>query len=193
MPTLDNKTIAKLTLEAFGGSNQARVFNYLDDNEVLTIPILTCPDMPQPGFTSYATIGLSDYQMFQDNIEFTTRLEIVGVGNSDITWFSNVLSTCAFYVMRSGWLCCPGSVLQDVVRLYSPSSEFRHMYFTSPFYWEDSLKTIQLETKQVSWLLAFPITDEEYQYLKINGDNEFENLLETNDADVFNLNRESVI
>jgi antitoxin YqcF len=191
--TNENKVLAKIALEAFRGSDQSRVFNYLDNDEILSIPILICPDSPEEGITSYSTIGLSDYPMLQNGVEFPVRLEIIGVGDSNDSWFANVLSTCAFYIMRSSWLCCPGTVLQDVVNLYSRDSSLQHIYFTSPFFWENLSKTTELETKNVSWLLALPISDSEYQYLKKNGDNEFEELLESTDVNIFNLKRSSIL
>jgi len=177
----------------FGDKPNARVVEYLDDDESLRIPILICPDSPLENFTTYATIGLSDYPMYQNNREFPSRLEIISVGNTGLEWFPNVVSTAAFYIMQNRWLCHPGGTLLNVLNDYALNLDLIHLYFTSPFLWQEELKTLQLETKMVSWLLAIPITDAEYKYIKDYGNEKFEDLLEKSEIDVFDMNRHSAI
>ena len=191
MATEENKKLARLAAAAFGG--KPSVIEYLDDSETLSVDILSCADRPSPGVTSYSTLGLSDFPMFQDDKEFHVRLEILGGCDTDVDWFANVLSSTAFYIMRTGWLCHPGAVLQNAVHQYASDLAVRHLYFTAPFLWEDKLKTVQLETKKVAWLLSLPITDAEYRYCKKHGDDKFEELLERHDVDIFDINRSSVV
>lgn len=189
MATKENKELAKFALSAFGGT--PRVTNYFDDNNH-SVDVLACANRPDEGVTSYCTLGLSDHPMFQGEQEFPIRLEMVGACASDVTWFANMLSTSAFYVMQRGWLCRPGVVLQNSVDLYAPSLTLKHLYFTVPFLWDDKLKTVQLETKKVAWLLAVMITDGEYQYIKDQGDEAFEELLERTGVDIYDIDRQSV-
>ena len=189
----NNKILAKIMHKAFGSQPNARVVEYLNDDETLKIPMLICPDHPQRNLTAYATIGLSDYSMYQDNREFPTRLEIIGIGNTDVRWLPSALSTAAFYIMKEKWLCHPGTTLVDVLNNYAVDSDLKHLYFTAPFLWETDLKTIKLATKQVGWLLAIPITNSEYEYRKQNGDDKFEELMEANDVNAFDLTRKSVV
>jgi hypothetical protein len=193
MPTDENKMLAKFMRNTFGINPNARIVDYLNEDESTSIPILSCPESPYKGLTTYATIGLSDYPMYHDNKEFDLRVEIVGVGDSSIDWFPNILSTSAFYVIQKGWLYSPGAVVENLVSMYEANTELKHIYFTSPFLWSEQLKTLQLETKKVAWLLSILITDSEYQYLKQHGSDKFEELLEERDADVFNIARNSVI
>jgi len=192
MPTDENKMLAKFIRNTFGANPNTRIINYLNEDESTSIPILSCPESPYKDLTAYATVGLSDYPMYQDNKEFDVRVEIVGVCDSSIEWFPNILSTSAFYVIQKGWLCCPGAVLKNVVNMYDSSTELKHIYFTSPFLWQEQLKTLQLETKKVAWLLSILVTDAEYNYIKQHGADKFEDLLEESDADVFNIARHSV-
>lgn len=57
----ENKILAKFMHKIFGNNPNASVINYLNDDESLCIPILSCPKNPCEGFTTYATVGLSDY------------------------------------------------------------------------------------------------------------------------------------
>jgi antitoxin YqcF len=46
------------------------------------------------------------------------------------------------------------------------------------------LKTLDCGTKKVSWLLAVPISESEYSYLKAHGGQALESLLEERRVDV---------
>lgn len=197
MATPENKALAKYVLNIFGGTPNVK--EYLDEEEKLSIDLLSCPytdpdtEEKLKEVTYYCTLGLSDYPMHQDGKEFAVRLEIVGACYKDVKWFPNTLATSAFYVIKKGWLCRPGVVLSNIVHMYEPTSKLQHLYFTAPFLWENELKTIQLETKKVSWLMAIPITDSEYKYLQQYGDEKFEELLQENEIDICDIERESIV
>ena len=74
---------------------------------------------------------------------------------------------------------------------FLPSTTVPHLYFSAPFLWESSLKTLDCGTKKVSWLLAVPISDAEYEYLIEHGDSALEDLLEKQRIDIFDLTRSS--
>jgi hypothetical protein len=193
MPTDENRMLAKLINSAFGSKQNTRIVEYLNEDNSLQIPILICPSSPSEDSTIYATVGLSDYSMYQDGHEFPTRLEIISAGNTDIDWLPNVISTAAFYIVQKRWLCCPGAILVNALKGYVFDSDLKHLYFTVPFLWQDELKVVQLRTKKVTWLLAIPITDAEHEYCKKHGDEKFEEMLERNRVNVFDLTRHSVI
>lgn len=194
MATDENKMLAKFMRNVFGGHPNTRVVNYLNSDDSINIPLLICPEHPRENLTTYATIGLSDYPMYDDceEEEFPVRLEIISVGNSNIDWFPNILATCAFYLMQEGWLYSPGSVLKNIANTYESDIQFKHIYFTNPFLWEE-LKVLELETKKIAWLLCILISDSECNYREQNGSEKFENLLQEKGADVFNLERDSVL
>ena len=195
MATKENKMLAKFMRDTFGGNtNAATVFTYKKNDESLSIPILSCPESPWEGFKTYATIGLSDYPMYDDgeDEEFHVRLEIIGVSTSDIDWFPNILATCGFYLIQEGWLFSPGYVLKNIAPVYDPDIQLKHVYFSEPFVWEE-LHPLQLETKKVAWLLCILISDAECDYREQNGSDKFETLLESNDVQIFDLARKSVL
>jgi hypothetical protein len=191
MATSENKKLARHVLGAFGG--KPVVTEYYSDDRQFALDILECSDCPHPGTTSYSTLGLSDHPMRQDGKEFPVRVELVAACDSNVEWFPNVISTAAFYIMRSGWLCSPGKVLQNALHMYDPSHALRHLYFTAPSLWQGQLETVQLETKKVAWLLAVPIAEPEYEFLQKYGDERFEDLLEGCEVDIFNIKRSSLL
>lgn len=192
MATNENKTLAKFMRNTFAYTPNVSVVNHLNNDDSLGIHIIHCPESPSEGLTTYATVGLSDYPMYQDNEEFHVRLEIIGVCDSDIDWFPNILATCAFYLIQEGWLFSPGAVLKNIVNIYDSETQLKHIYFTSPFLWE-KLHTLQLKSKKVAWLLCILISDAECDYREQNSSDKFEDLLEKSNTDVFNVARHSVI
>jgi hypothetical protein len=190
--TSEHKAIANHVRNAFGGS--CEVTEYSHDHLLIRVDILQCPNRPDPGVTSYSTIGLSDTPMMYEGEEYPVRLEMVGASytrEDDV--FARILSTAAFSVMRTHWLVAPGTVLPNVVREYLPSSQVPHLYFTAPFIWEDKLTTLDLPKKPVAFLFAMPISEAEYQYRLEYGDEAFEKVLEKSNIDIYDLERPSTI
>lgn len=66
------------------------------------------------------------------------------------------------------------------------------IYFASPFLWE-GIQGHELNNHAVAWLLVIPISDAEFDYLRYNGDEAFEELLEQSEVDFSDIYRNSVI
>ncbi|MFN7949732.1 MAG: suppressor of fused domain protein [Blastocatellia bacterium] len=187
----ENRMIARYVATVFGGT--PRVADYADRSEQLTVGILDCRDRPREGVTSYSTIRLSDHPMQWGEREFPVRLELAGVCANTAEYFPNVLASAAFCIMRSEAVYHPGTVMPDYVRLSFAAATLPHLYLTAPFLWENELTMLDCGTKKVSWLLAMPISEPEYSYLKQYGDEALERLLEAQHADVTNPERPSVV
>ena len=186
----DNKAIARRLADVFGGRPSVR--EYLHDALPLKIDILSCENQPQEGVTSYGTIGLSDSSLNWGDGEFETRIELCGAINSSVKYFPNILTSAAFNIIRSKIVCHPGIYMENYVKEYYPETKLPHLYFTSPFIWEQ-LKSITLDKKMVTWLLCFPISQTEAEFLHREGDDKFEDLLELREVDIFDINRESAV
>lgn len=183
--------IARYVAAVFGGT--PRVADYADRLEQLTVGILDCRDRPRAGVTSYSTIRLSDHPMKWGDGEFPVRLELAGVCANTADYFPNLLASAAFCMLRSEAVYHPGTVLPDYVRQAFDATQLPHLYLTAPFLWESELTMLDCETKKVSWLLAMPISESEYAYLKQHGEQALERLLEAQHADVTNPDRPSVV
>jgi len=190
-PSEENKVIARMLLAAVGGN--PRVMEYRDEGEQNCIDLMIVPDRPVPGVTTIASIGLSDTTLRLRGEEYPTSVEILGCSNSRVEFFPNVISTVAFYVIKNGWFCAPGVIYPDIVSMYYPGSPMKHMYFTAPFIWENSLITTELNSKTVSFLLVIPISEQERQYAVENGPLEMERQLERIGIDTFDFFRESAL
>lgn len=187
----DNKLIARHAAKAFGGKPQ--VVAHWDDENEHSVDILSCPDAPAPGLTSFSTVTLSDSPLIQQGREFPVRIELVGACDTEVEAFANVLCTAALFVMKDGWFCRPGAVFETMVSMYRLSDSMEHLYFTAPSHWPELNTTLALSTKKVTWLWAIPISDAESRYIAKHGDDRFESLLEESNADVFDIHRTSII
>lgn len=188
--TNDIKIIAQKVLKAIGGT--PKVIEYLDRDETSKIPIFIGENRPYQEIVSYATIGLSDYSIGLkiDNKEL--RVEFIGACETYYDEFVNIVSTCAFNIINDHYSCEPGTVYPNVVSMYYPNLEMKHIFFTTPFLWE-GLEGIETADNYISWLMMIPISDKEFDYLRKNGSDKLEDLFEENQIDIFDLSRKSII
>ncbi|CRK84568.1 suppressor of fused domain protein [Neobacillus massiliamazoniensis] len=177
----ENKVIARTALNAFEG--KPKVFKYWDDNNISSVDILSCEDRNFEGILSYATLGLSDFSIGYEGNRIPLRAELVGA--SDFECFPNIIN--------SKFECSLGTIFKGVIEMYLPDRHMKHILFLSPFLWENKLKTIKFEKKQVAWLMAIPISEEEKNYADKNGLKALEELFDENQINIFDLERTSVI
>ena len=91
------RTVMRTELAAFGGERRLRRF--YNDDESVSLDLLSCADRPEPGVTSWGTIGLSEYPSgFRSAAGVAIRCELVGEMASSVTTFGNMLAACAFNV-----------------------------------------------------------------------------------------------
>ena len=185
----ENKVLARTALNAFEG--KPNVSKYWDENNKSSVDILSCELKNIEGILSYSTLGLSDFSVGYEENRIPLRVEIVGASNFD--YLPNILATCAFNIINSKFDCSFGTIFKDVVKMYLPNSPMKHILFLSPILWEDKLKTIKFEKKQVTWLMAIPISEEEKNYVDNNGLKDLEELFDENQINILDLERASVI
>lgn len=170
-----------------------KVVAYYDKNKTSKIDIYIGVDRPDFGISTYSTIGLSEHSIALNSKNGEDiRVEFIAICNSDIIEFPNILATCAFNIINDKYSCRPGTVYPNIVNEYYNDIEMKHIYFTSPFLWDD-LKSLEIDNKFITWLMAMPISDNEFDFLKTNGSDALEDLLEKNSVDVFDINRKSIV
>ncbi|CAD0225817.1 suppressor of fused domain protein [Chryseobacterium sp. JV274] len=160
------------------------------------IDILTCDDQLYSKIKFCGTIGVSDYPNkieMKDSSFKNIPIELLIGGYKEFELLSNILSTAGFYITKNGWECQPGSVFMRIIEMYYETSEMKHIMFVSPFLWADKLKSLELETKTVHWLMCIPISDRELDYRMENGGSALEDIFQENDIDIFDINRTSAI
>ena len=187
----ENKIIARETLNVFGG--KPIVKKYWDDNNISSVDILCCEDVPQIGISSYATLGLSDCSIGLNVNSTPLRVEFVSACASNCIIFPNILATCAFCVINDSHKCIPGTIFHDVISMYEKSGSMHHMLAVCPFLWGEKLSSLRLTTKTVTWLMLIPISESECLYAEDMGADKLEAMFEKHNIDIFNPNRSPVI
>ncbi|MED4351065.1 suppressor of fused domain protein [Schinkia azotoformans] len=185
------KEIAKHLADLNG--SRPRMSRFYDDNKESIIDIVIMDNKPNEYETTFATIGLSNYDIGYSVKDKPLRVEFIGACIDEYKLFGNVLSTCAFNIINSGYSCSPGMIYPDVVKMYYPEFNMKHIMFVSPFLWAENLTPFDFEDKHVSWLQAMPISEAEYNYAEQNGSEALENLFEESEVDILDLNRSSII
>lgn len=166
---------------------EPRVIKYGDDTGNNAIFIMECPDPTDSEVIFYSTIGLSDYSVGDQKFE----LMITGYSSDDKV--GNILSTSAFFCIKDNWKVNYGTVFEKLVEMYYKDSAMKHIYFTTPYLWEDKLEGFEVQNEEIFFLLAIPISDAELDYLNNNGKEQLETLFEEKEIDIFDIQRDSVI
>lgn len=181
------KKIANILLEKVGG--KPKIYNYY--NDYYNIDVFTTINSKE-NFKTIATIGLSEY-IIGKNLSngLSLRVEFIACSDLRYIYFENILSDCAFNIISGEYYCDYGAIYPNIIDKYYPNENMKHIFLVSPFLWE--LKGRVIDGVHVEWLMAIPISEDEYQYARKNGVEALENLLEKYEADFLNLNRNSVL
>ena len=184
-----NKIIAKKESEVIGGKPQ--VYRYWNKTHEKSIDILSCINRPYVGVISYATIGLSNYDIGMSIGNKKLRIELLGACHDKEEFFANILCTTALEIMERN-NCGYGHIIPNVIEQYVNDYEMKHIYLMNPFLWH-GFETIEFENIEIAWLLIIPISNKEKEYAIANGWEALELKFEKADINIFNLKRKSVI
>lgn len=176
------------------GVDRPPIRRFADESGTSEVFVATFRDNPQSGVNTVATIGLSEFPLMKEGLEFSSRVEFVAAAGSSYDGIDNIVATLAFGVMNSKWFCAPGVIFPGVVALHpGVSNTMTDIYFSYPFLWDDRLKSSEIAGRTVAWLLAVPISERETEYARKHGPQKLEQLFEQSNIDIFNLNRDSVV
>lgn len=155
------------------------------------VDVLSSIDRPQPGVTSYATIGAHRGKLVFEGKPYPARVELVGACGSPFEKLANVLADCAFEIL-DGHFCAPGVIFPEIVRRHRPKGPMAHVMFVPPFLWPD-LRTIVDEPPPIAWLLAVPISHSELAYAMEHGPAALERAMEEAHVDIYDIDRDPIV
>ena len=106
--------------------------------------------------------------------------------------FPNILAAAAMLLIRQQKTVKPGDAIRDVVAEFYPRASVSHLYLARPFLWGERLQMLRGEAKNITWLLAVPVTNDELLCLETQGDEGLEQLYRQRRIDMYELERRNV-
>ncbi len=140
--------------------------------------------------STYATASLSDHSTGLLAYDVPLRVELLFAVLSELQYAPNILSTCAFNAMNSGWKVTLNSTHRGVVNMYYPDFSMAHAILVSPFSFK--LETQRLPNRTVTWLQVLPVSEAELAFAEGHGVDALEKRLEAAGIKVFDLDRSSI-
>jgi hypothetical protein len=185
-----NKIIAAYSLDFIGGKPQ--VSAYYNTDESKTIDILTCTDSQYSDAIVVSTIGLTDVPIGLSVDGKELRTELIAIADVEYEELQNIVASAAFCIMDSG-RANYGMIIENAFSDYLPeNATVKHAVLVPPTYWE-KYQAINSADLVIAWLYLLPITDEEMNYIDENGIHSFETLLEENEVDTLDFERDSIV
>ncbi|WP_110112179.1 suppressor of fused domain protein [Bacillus sp. CGMCC 1.16541] len=188
--TKDQEMIIHKAADVFG--NDYSIEDYSDDRQRNSAHVLMCDDSPREGVTSYATIGGYHCPTGYTVGGTPLRIEIVAACQSSFTIFPTILAACVYHMMKSHVSIFPGAIYKDIIHMIDDKFHMQHILLIPPFLWE-SLSTIELDDKKVTWLQAVPISEKERTFALEHGVDSLLSRFDDAQVNVFNLERRSVL
>lgn len=178
----------------FGGAKPI-VDRFADDDEDPNwVDVMRTAESPQPGVTSYATLGMSRFDNGGLEVDGKPlRVELLAACQSEFTHIADGLASCALNVAKDKWQVTPGVVHPNVLDLYRPDIVLKHLFLVTPFLWGDGPADRKFDELIVTWLMAIPISDSEIDHVARYGPERLESLFEERQIDVFDINRDVVV
>lgn len=187
MPTDEERMWAKHVLSHTPGKPQ--VAKFWDENNEYSVDVLTIPT--EQGKVC-STIGLAQVVQWPES-KPPIRSEILADSTNEDVPVENIISTAAFYIIKDGWRIKPGAIFEKIVSWYIPDKEIKHLLFINQYQWGKEMSRFELPSGTVFPLLAVPITDPEYDFVKKNGIEALEEIWEKNNVNVCNWARKSAV
>lgn len=168
-------------------------YGWKDSNSLSGITIARFREQPVEGLNTFTTLGLSDHILLMPNNR-EVRQELV------FSALSNVLSedivrhllNLVESILLNHEALLRGQVIGPTVSTIS-TSHMKWMYVSMPILFDEKFETFRDSVPSTVFAWIFPIFESEANYIREHGWEAFEDILETKDPDLWDLNRHSVI
>ncbi|HXK33488.1 MAG TPA: suppressor of fused domain protein [Dehalococcoidia bacterium] len=166
----------------------------LGESAGLQINLAVFRGTPVPGASTYVTLGLSSIPALHASWGHTELMLAIRGNSADAAAGATARELVAG-ILRMGVPPRRGEVMELNPAVFPPASSMRGVYFTWPVYHDDRLATCVDaalgRTIVIAW--AVPVTGRELAYIKDNGWEAFENLLEARDPDLLDPGRRPLV
>lgn len=183
------RQVARLVAEVLNKKPQVKRSTWKE----YTADVLVSKDSPESGVTTLATVNLSNVSAIVDGKEQGFGVELVTCHHTRITGCIDPFFDAAFLALAYKEELYPGAVLPDLIARHQVSSTMKHFFLITPFLWNGRLKSMETIDRETRYLLAVPISDAEMALAGTEGSEALDELLEREQIDIFDWNREPVV
>lgn len=186
---IDIENAKKIVAEfnKFIGSNPTKVCDYHNSNNSKTVTMVTYMNGYKEDVKICTTVGLCEVDTGDINYELVATC----LDNDTKELCEHILSTTMFELMDKSE-CKPEMVIREVMGTNNPEFDMKHMLLTEPFIF-DKTTIFNACDIQINWLLALPISENEYKYSKLHSVSALKELLVKRKADLNDFYRKCVV
>jgi hypothetical protein len=150
-------------------------------------------DQPEPGVTTFATLGLSSRSLaLPDGTTIRQEVVVALRGESVRDSASRVTMHVAWLLARDGRALRRGEVVPFGEPL-TTSSHVHHFYATSPVVFPDGFDLYEGSTPATIVVWLIPVLPSEVAAISADGWERFEDRLEAADLDIFDIERPAIV
>jgi len=199
MPTEFEKAVLVYEQERLGRFSQ--VVTHKSADESITIPVALASGSPEAGLSTYATIGLSQFDNGLTS-ESGNRIgiELLVTGREENTFLASGLANAALNIASGEYQAKPGIVFPSIFDGYGSNITTPHGLLWYPFAWDTGFDGLSRDGIDVEWLLVIPVSDDEVSFIAANGPGfkgaGVEQLIDTferNSVDIYDTGRSSAV
>ncbi|UMR30066.1 suppressor of fused domain protein [Massilia sp. MB5] len=160
-----------------------------DDRSVHAFQVVSFKDQPVEGIVTYSTLGLSEMELALPRGS-QIRQELVLSAHESIPAeeIVHLLLTCAERLGKRGKAVLRGEVI-DLSRPLVRGATTRAVYATNPTPFDDGFAEFSHVNPPVIFVLLVPVTAAEAKLIGEEGWSRFEDWLEAQDPDIWDLSR----
>lgn len=168
-------------------------YGWSDRDSGSSVQIVRFRNQPEPGVDTYATLGLSDEQLYMLKSERYVRQELLMCATqswperdvvSILLWISEGIARRTTALLR-------GDVM-ELGRPISKESELTAVYATNPTAFGEQLLAVDSEQPPIVFVWLIPITSREASFVRGTGWSAFEARLDAERPNLWDVGRQSV-
>lgn len=162
-------------------------------DEVGDVQVIRVLNRPVPGVTCYSTLGMSWTELAMRDGRLVRQELIFGAYEVHApSKIASFLLTFCKYVLSTGNSLLRGAVVGPHQPLI-PGVAMNSVYCTMPVMFDPEFATFSGSEPATVFVWLVPMLSDEADFVRLNGWNKFEDLLEREQPDFWNLNRASVL
>jgi hypothetical protein len=174
-------------------SHLGKIYSGWQDNSDNKLQVVLFKNQPQFGISTYSTLGLSDFILDLKGEKKVRQEFIFSIYERyESPIIAQHLTSFSEGVIKTGKGLLRGEVIGPG-KPFINGSQLVGLYASSPAFFEDSFHIYEGMNPPVVFVWLMPLLLNEIHFVRNNGWNEFETILETKDCDFWDINRDSIL